>query len=168
MAKIAQEAVRVEGLKELQAALREADRAFPARLRLANNEAADVVVVRGKALAAARGPMFAKAAESLRASSEQRNAKVSLGSARVPWALGANFGAQHDIERTTATRTMLGWNQFPEAVHGHDVFLYAAITDTTPEPFMHSYETAVNGLLEDIVRLHPFKARGLRGASIGA
>lgn len=165
---VAQGAIRVEGLKELQAALRDADRGFARQLRVANNDAAQLVVTRGRLLAGARGKMFEKAAETLRATSEQRNAKVTLGSARVPWACGANFGARHDVERTTPTRQMLGWNQFPEAVKGHDVFLYAAVEETTPEPFMHSYEDAIDKLLRDIERLHPFKARGISGSTIGA
>jgi hypothetical protein len=132
-------AVRVDGLKELQAALRAADRNLPKQLRVANKEVADVLARRIQARALALGGVAAKVAPSIKAKGEQQGAAVTLGSSRYPFAMGANFGAMHDVLRDKATGkpiggktvskaamfakgvkvdrpkgSIVGWNQFPE------------------------------------------------------
>lgn len=36
----------------------------------------------------------------------------------VPWALGAEFGANHNVERETSRGTVLGWNMLPTPAEG--------------------------------------------------
>lgn len=152
-------AVAVEGLIELQKALRAADKALPRELRKANLEAAQVVAVRARQLAQGT-KLGAKVAPSIRAAAEQRAAKLNFGGAKYPMAGGANFGARHDVPRQTARGTVRGWNQFPEAVRGRDQFIYAAVKDTTPEPLQSSFAAAVDAMLKTIETEYPFKHRG--------
>ena len=138
--------IRVEGLTEFQRALREIDAALPRELRKANKAAAEVVADAARSRAESLGGVAEKAAPSIKAAAEQRYAKVSLGGAAFPFALGANFGALHDQVRTTAQRVVRGWNQFPETGgKGHDRFLYWAVSHKRDE-FMHEYERLLDEL----------------------
>lgn len=84
------EAIRVDGLKELQAKLRAVDRALPRQLRAANKEAAQVVADRAKVLVPVRSGRL-KGSIGVRAG--QRDAEVKAGSAaRVPYAGPIHFG----------------------------------------------------------------------------
>lgn len=49
----------------------------------------------------------------------------------VPYALGAEFGANHDVKRETKRGTVLGWNNLPERVTNEDRgwFLQPAAND---------------------------------------
>ena len=126
-------AVRVEGLREFAKAARNADRRFSKDLRLAHKETAETVVQKARVEASRHGRQAARAASSLRSRGESLYSTVVLGSARVPWALGANFGAIHNNPRTTTRGRMLGWNQFPEwggnqfTGGANDLFLYRTI-----------------------------------------
>lgn len=91
--------VQVEGLGEFRKALRDADRALGTALRKGLNEAGDVIVhdVRPD-LPHKTGRLAA----SLRAQSTQREGRVVLGSARVPYAGFVEFGGrivQHSQRR---------------------------------------------------------------------
>ena len=123
------------------------------------------------------GGVAAKTAPSIRALAEQRYAKLVFGGARYPFAFGANFGAEHDVlrdmgaggrafgpgrktvfgrkmfQKTLTERppnTILGWNQFPEYPFGdsRDRFIYWTINHMVPEPFMSSYEKAIDRVAE--------------------
>lgn len=85
----------IEGLRELQLALRQIHTGLPRVLRLLLNHAARHVVEQARRNA--QTPLERKAAESVRAVSQQLAVQVRLGGARVPFALGAEFGAYRDL-----------------------------------------------------------------------
>jgi hypothetical protein len=87
------ESIRVDGLDDLRRELRRLGDAWPKELKVANRDAADIVVTSAKGKAAAVGGVAAKAAESLRALNQQRAAVVALGGAAYPYAMGAEFGS---------------------------------------------------------------------------
>lgn len=74
------------------------------------------------------------AAATLHSSRRQTGASVSLGSVRVPFALGQEFGAHPDRQRTAEEtgRRFVGYRQFP-AVNKRGYFLYPAIADAKDE-----------------------------------
>jgi len=90
-------AVKVKGLKELQAALKATEDGAQKELRVALNKAADLVA----AGAARRVPVDTGAARrSLRPQSSQREAKVIGGSAKVPYYGFLDFGGRVGINRS--------------------------------------------------------------------
>jgi hypothetical protein len=125
-------AVQVRGLAEFQRELRKLDLAKD--LRLANKEAAEVVA--SAARARARGGVAAKTAPSVKAAAEQRRAKVTLGGAAYPFAMGAEFGGQG---RPT---TM----QFEPHRGTQGYFLYPAVRDTR-EQFIDTYARVLDQLM---------------------
>lgn len=93
----AQGVIRISGLKELQAALRAMDGESQKQLRIALNEAAELIVV------GARRKMPSKtgaAKASLKAVSGQRDARVSLGGRRAPYAPWLDFGGRVGPKRS--------------------------------------------------------------------
>lgn len=96
--------VRVEGIRELQAALRATGDGMQKQLRLAGNESVQIIIRDARRAAHAQGKGPAWASESLRAASQQRYAAIKLGDARHPGALGWEFGALHDIPRPRRAR----------------------------------------------------------------
>lgn len=87
---------KVYGLRELRAELKKLDNAtnLQDELKEANYKAADFIVQHAKATAGGVSRQAAAAAESLRASRTASRAQVLIGSAAVPFALGAEFGSQ--------------------------------------------------------------------------
>lgn len=85
--------IQVDGLKELQSALRAADRDFPKQLRVANKSAADLVAEGTRSSFASRGGVAPKVAPSVKALAQQRNASVKIGGPKYPFALGSEFGS---------------------------------------------------------------------------
>lgn len=144
-------AVQVRGLSELQRALRDVDVALPRELRVANKEAAELVADAARARAEGLGGVAEKTAPSIRALGEQRRAKIALGGARYPFALGANFGAYHDRPRNTAHGRLEGWNQFPSWAGNRftggsrDRFLYWAVAHKRKE-FIEVYEQLLDAV----------------------
>jgi len=86
--------ISIEGLPELQAALRLLDRDLEKELRKANREVAKFVADDARSAASALGSTAAKAAPSLKASAGSAYAGVSLGGGAYPFAAGAEFGGQ--------------------------------------------------------------------------
>lgn len=84
--------VRVIGLKELQKALRDADKELPKQLREANKQAAEIVTGKARSNFLGRPGVAPKVAPSVRALAQQRSASVKIGGARFPYALGSEFG----------------------------------------------------------------------------
>lgn len=84
--------IRVEGLRDLQRALRAVDAALPKELRQANKEAAEVVAGAARANFAAGTGVAPKVVPSVKALAQQRSASVKIGGARYPYALGSEFG----------------------------------------------------------------------------
>lgn len=86
--------VEVRGLRDFQRQLRAIDMARD--LRKTNKDAAELVVEAARRKARSLGSVHAETARlnGIRAAAEQRRAKVILGSARTPFAFGAEFGAK--------------------------------------------------------------------------
>ncbi len=152
--RVAANAVRVEGLAELQRAVRAARGPSGARLlRLANKEVAETVAARARDRAESLGGVAAKVAPSIKAAAEQRYAKLSFGGARWPMAMGANFGAYHNVPRNTRRGVVTGWNQFPEwggnrfTGGAKDQFIYWTIA-RMGDDIEAEYEEALDRLLE--------------------
>lgn len=105
------EAVRIEGLKELQFALRQAEARLPRELSKTNKEAARVVAVEAQK----RAPkVTGNLAKSIRPLGQQRRGIVAMGSAKVPYASVQEFG-------------------WPNRNIVAQPFLYPAIADKMPE-----------------------------------
>lgn len=83
--------IKVEGLREFQRNLRTLDASLPKALRLAHNEAAQLVVDWAQPRVPRRS---GKAARSVRATSSQREARVTGGGARVPYYPWLDFGGR--------------------------------------------------------------------------
>lgn len=94
------EVLRIEGLREFQAKLKAADGQTQKRLRLVLNSAADLIVTGARPLVPVR---TGKAANSLKAQSSQRLARVKAGGAKVPYYgwldFGGSVGRQNSIHR---------------------------------------------------------------------
>lgn len=132
-------ALHVEGLRELQAALRAMDRTLPRQLRVAHLDVAKYVAGRARARAESLGSVQAKVAPSVGARAEQRGAGMKFGGARYPMAMGANFGAGHNIPRHTSRGVVRGWNQFPawggnqHAGGANDLFFFRTLREESSE-----------------------------------
>jgi hypothetical protein len=128
----AEGAVRIRGLAELQRDLRRASDKLPGELADANQEVARYVVVRATMRARRLGPMEARAATTLAAARMQRVGAVRFGGAKVPFAMGAEFGAAQNVLRNTARGGVRGWNQFRPwrgSSSGAGYFLYPTIRE---------------------------------------
>lgn len=121
--------VKVAGLRQLRSALRRAENIGGSqRLGQAFGEAADLIVGRAAARARATGRRAdARLADSFRASRSQARAAVIVGgTGRRAWLIGHEFGARHDVPRSTSRGRVRGWNQFPAAQRGGR-FVYPSI-----------------------------------------
>lgn len=87
-------AIRVEGLRELRSALRSVDKALPKNLQVENKAFAQEVagVVRG-VYQGQHPAQSGRGAASIRGLASQSSASIALGSARAPYMLGQEFGA---------------------------------------------------------------------------
>lgn len=88
---IAEDPIRVTGLKEFNRALRKLDQDLPKATRKALNEAADVVADWARPRVPVR---TGRAQRSVRASSTRTQARVTGGGARVPWYPWLDFGGR--------------------------------------------------------------------------
>src|SRR5262245_1925341 len=123
--------LRVQGLKEFRRDLKRVDSASGPAIRQANKTVAEVVAgqARGNAqsqprqLAARPRPSrqhWGDYVASFRALASQTRAQVALGSTRLPWALGQNFGSPGR------------YRQFP-GQGNPDHAMYLAIGATVPQ-----------------------------------
>lgn len=88
------DAIRIEGLKEFQRALRDMDTNLPKQIRVVLNEATGVVI----RWAVPRIPrVTGRAAASVKARSSQREARVAIGGNRAPYMPWLDFGGQGRI-----------------------------------------------------------------------
>lgn len=85
--------IQVEGLVELNRALKQLGPTFPKELRKANKTVADLVAQDAKAAAHSIGGVAAHVAPSIKASAGAQFAAVSLGGTAYPMAGGAEFGS---------------------------------------------------------------------------
>lgn len=97
--------ISVDGLPELQKALRQLDNGLEKELKQANSEVARFVASDAAAAAAALGGVAAKAAPSVKASASSGYAGVALGGPSHPFAAGAEFGGG----RRPTTRQFQPW-----------------------------------------------------------
>lgn len=81
--------IRINGLRELQGALRNAENATPKMLRLALNEAAEVLVDYARPQVPRR---TGRAQASMKVRSTQREARVAAGGTKAPWYPWLDFG----------------------------------------------------------------------------
>lgn len=90
---VADAAVRVEGLAELQRALRQLSSEFPKEMRLEGKAIATDVADDARSRAFSLGGVAAKTAPSIKASAGARFAGVAFGGPAYPFAGGAEFGS---------------------------------------------------------------------------
>lgn len=86
------EIIRVEGLREFNTKLRKLGKDLPKGLRLAGNEAADIVVRQAKPLVPIGPGRNGHAASSIRVASTRTEARVSAGGKRYPYYPWLDFG----------------------------------------------------------------------------
>ena len=89
--------IKIDGLRELQRNLRTLDAELPKALRLAHNEAAGLVVDWAQSRVTVRS---GRARRSVRATSSQREAKVTGGGARIPYYPWLDFGGRDGPARS--------------------------------------------------------------------
>jgi hypothetical protein len=122
--------VRVTGLRDLARAMREIDKTLPRELGGANQKVAQHIVDEATETAQGLGPLWARAAKSMKAARKQRIAAINFGGGRHPEAMGAEFGAGRNQLRNTTRGVMEGWNQFRPwrgSDTGAGYFLYPTI-----------------------------------------
>jgi hypothetical protein len=128
-----QDGVKVAGLAQLRKELKRLDdKGLSDELKDANYDVASHVVTLAKARATGVSKQAARAAESLRASRTAARAQVLLGSGRIRFAFGAEFGSSR-------------FKQFPAwRGNGTDAgyFLYPTIRDEIPE-IVETYGDAI-------------------------
>lgn len=128
--------IHAEGLRELQARLREADRALPKLIRLGLNEIVNVILlprVREKMERAFVLPVGAKKPTGLfrggklsqktRATSQQREGRITEGGATTAYAGWWEFGGSTHSSRGDTTRPFIHEGRT----------LYPALAESTPE-----------------------------------
>lgn len=95
---IAPDSLQVEGLRELSRALRRLGSALPKALRIAGNEAADIVVQEAQRRIPKRS---GKAARSIKAKSTRTAVRISSGGNRAPYMPWLDYGGP--VGRNDAT-----------------------------------------------------------------
>ncbi|MFC7979511.1 hypothetical protein ACFUT3_30300 [Streptomyces cinereoruber] len=126
----------VEGLAQFTRALaRIGANGLRDGVKEANYEVADKLTDAARSKAAGLSRQQKAAAESLRATKTQNYAAVRLGSARKPYALGAEFGAKKRTRRGVLARGFRRWrgNAFSGWAGGPGYFLHPAIRENGPE-----------------------------------
>lgn len=90
--------IRVTGLKEFRANLRQLDRNLPKGVRLALNAAADIIVVAARPKIPKR---TGAAAASLKAQSTQSEARIAVGGKKAPYYPWLDFGGRTGRKKAT-------------------------------------------------------------------
>lgn len=139
--------IEVAGLRELRSALRKVDESMIDMLTVANKKTATFVVSRSSAAASGMGRQTANAASTLKAGTAGRSATVKLRNTQaVPYAIGMEFGANHNRPRRTRRGVMRGWNMLPtRAPKGR--FLYPTI-EKDQQQIVDIYMTELGRLLD--------------------
>lgn len=113
------EPIKVEGLADVNRALRKLDKDAPKGLRTANNEAADLLVSR----TIPKIPrVTGRAAKSVRAQSTRTSARVSIGGPRAPHMPWLDFGGEGRRPGRPAARPFIkqGRYIFPTLAENED------------------------------------------------
>lgn len=141
--------VEVRGLKELRQKLKDID--LEKDLKKVHHRVADLVAVDARQVMAGLpvGGMAGRAASTIKASRSAVGARINLGSASVPFALGVEFGAHRNVQRRRGPHSMLGWNQFQEwrgAGDGAGYAIFPTIRDNR-ERIMAAYMDEIDRLV---------------------
>ncbi|KAB1925150.1 HK97 gp10 family phage protein [Micromonospora noduli] len=94
--------IRIDGLAEFSRNLRKLENDLPKGIRLAGNEAAELVVTGARAAMPRR---TGRAARTVKAKSTRTAARVSSGSARVPYVPWLDYGGEGRRKGRPAYRT---------------------------------------------------------------
>ncbi len=86
-----QEIISVRGLAEFQRALKKLDSELPKMVRLANNEAADLLISKIQPVIPT---ITGKAKNSLKARSTRTSARIAIGGKRAPYVPWLDFGGK--------------------------------------------------------------------------
>lgn len=139
MARIKTGEIRVEGLKELNRALKDMPKAASKEIRAVNKSVAEKVALGARSRAMMLGGVAARVAPTLKPSAGVMSASVSLGSSAYPEAAGAEFGSYR-------------YKQFePWTGNGRDAgrFLYPEIRETSEER-TEEYRDALDSALRKV------------------
>ena len=142
--------VQVEGLRELNKALRDLGPDMQKELRQASKSVAEFVASDARAAALSLGGVAEKVAPSIKGLGGVRSASVAFGGARYPFAGGAEFGAGQDLRRTRSSGSYKGFNQFDRwKGNGKDAgyFVYPTIRRDA-DRIVTEYGKAVDVLLK--------------------
>lgn len=141
----------VEGLAQFSRALAQigAD-GLRSEVKQANYDVADKLTNAAKSKAAGLNRQQRQAALSLRATRTQNYAAVRLGSARVPYALGAEFGAVKRTHTGKIARGFRPWrgNQFSGWSGGPGYFLHPTIREKAPE-LINEYMNRIDHIMTE-------------------
>jgi hypothetical protein len=143
--------VSVEGLRELNKALKALGPEFPKALGAASKVVANFVANDARGAAMSLGGIAAKTAPSIKGVGGATSAGVAFGGARYPFASGAEFGAGQDLRRRRSSGTYLGFNQFePWKGNGKDAgyFVYPSIRQDS-DRIVTEYSKAVDAVLKN-------------------
>jgi len=111
-------AIEVDGLAQLNRALKQLGDDAPKQLREANKEVADEVADEAKGAAFALGGVAAKVAPTIKASAGTTSAGVGFGGSAVPYAAGAEFGGH----RRSTTQQFKPWRGSGSHTAGYFVY----------------------------------------------
>lgn len=131
--------IKVEGLRQLAAALKELDGDFAKEMRATNKEVATGVKDHAVRNALSLGGTAAHIVPSLKASSGVQSASVALGGAAHPAAGGAEFGGQ----RRPTTQQFKPWRG---SGSNAGYFLYPAIREDADDIY-NDYLEALDDLI---------------------
>lgn len=144
--------VQVDGLTQLNRALKAMGPETQKKLKLANRTVADFVAGDARSAAASLGGVAAYVAPSIKPVGGVSSAGVAFGGAAYPMAAGAEFGAGRNTRRDRKTGTYLGFNQFDEWTgNGSDAgyFIYPTIRQDA-DRIETEYTTALDRLLKEV------------------
>lgn len=114
--------IQVEGLVELNRALRELGPEFQRELKGANLQVAELVAADARAAAHSLGGVAAKTAGSIKAKGYTTSAGVALGGTGYEFALGAEFGSYkfHQFKPWRGSSSDAGYFLYPAIRHDGD------------------------------------------------
>ncbi|THA41815.1 hypothetical protein [Streptomyces sp. A1547] len=141
----------VEGLAQFTRALARAGAdGVRDEVKQANFDVADKLTDAAKSKAAGLSRQQRSAAESLRATKTQNYSAIRMGSARKPYALGAEFGAKKLTRKGNVARGFRPWrgNQFDGWNGGPGYFLHPSIREKGPQ-LIQEYMDKIERLMSE-------------------
>lgn len=118
--------LKIQGLADFQKALRAAEDGLQKELRVVFNEAADIIVGSGRPFIPRRTGALAA---TLRASSGQRDATVSLGKAKTPYAGFIEFGGRVGPNQSVRRKFVPGGRSMYPAVKREEAKITGVMAD---------------------------------------